>query len=187
MPGNYNYGSKNGTVHTLADYIQSIQEQYSKPDPIEEEVNISNYESPLPNRLGFMGEKCPTAEVDFDLSEFISDHNHSSKKFSHERFNEIAARTWRCIKSLSELKGGEYAGDVDRLANFRGQAEELGVPMEMIWAVYANKHWAALMQYVKDIKDNKERARLEPITGRLDDIIVYCMLMKAMVEEREEK
>ena len=106
-------------------------------------------------------------------------------RYSHERYAQLVEETITNLKKLGELKGGEYAGDSDRLANFRRNAAALGLPMESIWAVYCAKHWDAVMQYVQDINSGKDRIRLEPISGRLDDIIVYCILFKAMIEERE--
>src|SRR5208282_332634 len=90
------------------------------------------------------------------------------------------------IKELSKLKGGEYAGDHDRLANFRDEAKALDLHMETIWCVYVNKYWAAVKQYVKDLQHGTTRPRMESISGRLDDIIVYSLLFKAMIEERKK-
>jgi len=105
------------------------------------------------------------------------------KYYSHKQWNRLLDETISNINKLSKLKGGEYAGDDDRLANFRRNAEAYGVTKELIWGVYAGKHWDAIQQYVKDKQTGKERERGEPISGRLDDLIVYCILMKAMVEE----
>lgn len=105
--------------------------------------------------------------------------------FSHERYAQLVEETIANLKKLGELKGGEYAGDTDRLANFRRNGANLKLPMESVWAVYCAKHWDAVMQYVQDLNSGKDRVRLEPISGRVDDIIVYMILFKAMVEERE--
>jgi hypothetical protein len=104
--------------------------------------------------------------------------------YSHDRYNTIIEATIANIKSLSLLKGGEYAGDVDRLANFRRNAANLDVPMETVWAVYAAKHWDAINQYVKDVASGKVRPRSEGISGRADDLIVYLILFKAMCDEK---
>lgn len=103
---------------------------------------------------------------------------------SHRRFDEIVDATIDNIRSLATLKGGEYAGDLDRLANFRRNGTTLDVPMEIVWAVYANKHHDAIMQYIKDINSDTSRPRSEPISGRVDDLIVYLILFKLMEEER---
>ena len=113
------------------------------------------------------------------------DPRNPAPRYSHERYAQLVEETITNLKKLGELKGGEYAGDSDRLANFRRNAAALALPMESIWAVYCAKHWDAVMQYVQDINSDKDRIRLEPISGRLDDIIVYCILFKAMIEERE--
>lgn len=106
------------------------------------------------------------------------------KIFGHDRYNEIVDDVVNQIKELSEKKGGEYAGDVDRLANFRRNAKNLDLNMEDIWSVYAAKHWDAIQQYVKDLRSGKKRERLESISGRAHDLIVYLILFLAMVEER---
>lgn len=107
--------------------------------------------------------------------------------FSHEKYQQLVESTIKNIYQLSKLKGGEYAGDVDRLANFRRNGQNLGLPMEVIWAVYAAKHWDAVIQFINDVNNGKERERLEPLSSRLDDIIVYCILFKAMLLERGER
>lgn len=104
--------------------------------------------------------------------------------YSHERYHKLVSETVKNIEQLSTLKGGEYAGDVDRLANFRRNAANLDLNMEQVWAVYAAKHWDALSQYIKDLASGKSRQRLESIQGRADDLIVYLILFKAMCDER---
>ncbi len=108
-------------------------------------------------------------------------------KFSHAEFNELIDETVANIKQLSDLKGGEYAGDLDRLANFRRHGDNLGVPMEVIWYVYTAKHWDAIAQYVRDLSEGKSRQRMESLSGRFDDLIVYAILGKAMLVERERE
>lgn len=105
--------------------------------------------------------------------------------FKHDDFTKIVDSTIEEIKKLAELKGGEYAGDTDRLANFRRNGDRLGLLMETVWAVYAGKHIDAVFQYVQDLQTGKTRTRLEGIEGRVDDIIVYMLLFKAMIQERK--
>lgn len=103
--------------------------------------------------------------------------------YSHDRYESLVNETFETIRKLAKLKGGEYSGDTDRLLNFRRNAEALALPMETIWAVYAAKHWDAIMQYIKDMQAGTYRERLEPISGRVDDLLVYLLLLKAMMEE----
>lgn len=104
--------------------------------------------------------------------------------YPHANYDALVEATVINLRRLGKLKGGEYAGDDDRLANFRRNGEALGLPMEAIWHTYTAKHWDAVTQYVRDMVAGKTRERLEPLSGRLDDIIVYCVLFKAMLEER---
>ena len=106
--------------------------------------------------------------------------------YSHERWAQLLDRSIEQIETLSALKGGEYAGDSDCLANFRRNGQDLELPMEVIWRVYAAKHWDAVGQYIRDLKEGRKRVVLEPISGRVDDLLVYLLLFKAMIEEREE-
>lgn len=106
-------------------------------------------------------------------------------RYSQEQWEQLLEASIAEIRRLATLKGGEYAGDVDRLANFRRNAQALGLLPEQVWAVYAGKHWDAISQYCKDLGAGKQWPRAESISGRLDDLIVYSLLMKAMVEERE--
>lgn len=107
--------------------------------------------------------------------------------FSHERYAELIEVTVAKIQQLSRLKGGEYSGDIDRLANFRRNALALDLEMEQVWAVYAAKHWDALIQYIKDMATETTRDRMEPIDGRVDDLLVYLILFKAMLLERDDQ
>ena len=104
--------------------------------------------------------------------------------FSHEEYNHVVDQTFRQVTVLSKLKGGEYSGDFDRLANFRRNGLALGLPMEGVLAVYAAKHWDAIMQYINDLISGKSRERLESLEGRADDLIVYLILFKCMLAER---
>ena len=108
-----------------------------------------------------------------------------SKQFKHAEYDALVDDTIKKIKELGVLKGGEYAGDDDRLANFRRNGFDQDLPMETIWRVYAAKHWDAIGQYIKDIRNNVARKRMESISGRVDDLIVYLLLFKAMVVERD--
>lgn len=105
------------------------------------------------------------------------------KYFSHADYDRLVEETFDKIRELGVKKGGEYAGDEDRLANFRRNGLRLGLPMEVVWAVYVNKHYDAVMQFIHDLTTGKERDRMEPLEGRVDDIIVYMLLFKAMLKE----
>lgn len=105
--------------------------------------------------------------------------------FSKREMSDLVNSTITTIHKLRDLKGREYAGDTDALANFRRNGLALGMSMESVWAVYAAKHWDAIQQYIKDANAGIFRTRLEPISGRADDLIVYLILFKAILQEQE--
>lgn len=107
----------------------------------------------------------------------------TEKRYPHERYAKLLASVSAEMEKLGTLKGGEYAGDVDRLANFRRNGEKLGLPMETVWAVYCSKHFDAIMQYVQDERIGVQRTRMEGIEGRVHDVMVYCVLFLAMLDE----
>lgn len=106
-----------------------------------------------------------------------------NKKFSTDEFSTLIDSTFEEVKKLVKLKGGEYSGDDDRLANFRRNAATLDLDCRQVWAIYSSKHWDSILQYIKDIKTGKERQRLESIESRIDDLITYLLLFKAMISE----
>jgi hypothetical protein len=110
----------------------------------------------------------------------------SRRIFTHSDYDKLVRQTVEQILQLSTLKGGEYAGDTDRLANFRRNGIQLSLPMEVCWAIYYNKHHDAVMQFVHDLTTGNDRSRMEPLSGRIDDMIVYLILFKAMLVERGE-
>ncbi len=108
----------------------------------------------------------------------------ASKKFSPKKFEtEVVAPTLEEINKLMTVKGAEYSGVLDRLANFRKGAEDCGVTKETILLIYMNKHYDAIKTAIKDIQSGTSRKRSEPRSGRVDDMIVYLLLFKAMLVE----
>lgn len=105
----------------------------------------------------------------------------------HSDFQAIVDSTFKTLLDLLEAKGGEYAGDQDRLANFKRNAERLGMLPEQIWAVYFAKHIDAIFQYIMDQGNGTERRRTESLEGRVDDAINYLLLFKGILAERAEK
>lgn len=102
-------------------------------------------------------------------------------------FDIVLEETIVSIKRLLTVKGGEYAGNEDRLANFKRGAERVGLhPLQVLW-IYTSKHVDSVETYIKDVAQGKTRERSEPIEGRLDDIINYCILAKALVAETVAK
>lgn len=107
-------------------------------------------------------------------------------RYTHAQWEQLVHETVERILWLGKVKGGEYAKDEDRLANFRTNAIALGTNMELVWGVYAGKHWDSIRTYISDMVKGVQRERSEPIEGRVDDLITYLLLFKAIVREQQE-
>lgn len=91
-------------------------------------------------------------------------------------FRRLLDETHQTLVQLTSSKGEEYSRDIDQLANFKRQAEELNATPEKILMVYLNKHLDAIKSFVKTGK-----LYSEPIEGRIDDAILYLILLKGIV------
>lgn len=101
-------------------------------------------------------------------------------------FSALIATTFDTLKALNAIKGGEYSPGTDKLANFREAGTRLRILPEQVLLVYFDKHYAALSNYVGDLATHKERVRSEPIDGRIDDLLLYLLLFKALLQERRQ-
>lgn len=97
---------------------------------------------------------------------------------NREQFLDSMNDAYTAIRRLNETKGHDYAGNEDPFSNFKQRGEELGLTKEQIWAVYASKHWDAIMTFCRE-----GQVESEPIEGRLQDVILYCFLMLGMVAD----
>jgi hypothetical protein len=104
-------------------------------------------------------------------------------------FNDVIAcieSTAKSLTVLSEGKGREYCNDsADGLANLRSAAHKLNLNMETVCLVYLNKHITSIETYVRRMQEGKETPKLaEPIQGRINDAILYLILMKCIIHEQ---
>jgi hypothetical protein len=97
---------------------------------------------------------------------------------NRDEFQERMRAQFQTLLDLNSTKGHDYAGDEDALANFKRHAVELGVSPLVIWAVYASKHWDAVLTYIRD-----GAVKSEPVEGRISDLLLYLHLLAALVEE----
>ena len=105
-----------------------------------------------------------------------------------ERFQNLIKQQADILYALTASKGEEYSrSDTDQLANFRRQGAELGVEPESIIGVYLNKHLDSIKTYIR-MKTAKSVPQMsEPIEGRIDDAILYLLLLKASVVDQQEQ
>lgn len=89
-------------------------------------------------------------------------------------FDEFVAQE----RALWGTKGDEYTIGLDRLYNFNSVAEKLGLSPMQVWAVYAAKHFYAILNYAKTGTEGAEG-----IESRLADLAVYCKLARLLVRQ----
>jgi hypothetical protein len=107
-------------------------------------------------------------------------------------FEALFDSTVEACRGLLITKGREYAGTDDRLANFKRGASLTGCTPLQVLFIYLSKHYDAVATFVRDEAafDSAGSARpqtSEPIEGRLDDLINYAILAKALIVESEQK
>lgn len=100
---------------------------------------------------------------------------------TNKDFNTLFDETVAACAEITRVKGNDYTDGEDKLYNFKKVAEFVGITPEQVWAVYAAKHFLAIMSYCRDGK-----VESEPINERLHDLINYAMLLKALVWEKQE-
>lgn len=93
-------------------------------------------------------------------------------------FRAILAHTHETLRELTDTKGVEYSNSTDQLANFKRLAATLGVAPEFVVLVYLTKHLDGINSYVANGGELSE-----PIFGRIDDAILYLVLLKACIFE----
>lgn len=101
---------------------------------------------------------------------------------NHLQFVQFIDAELQRIGDLVADKDADYAGrDAESaFSNFHHAAEVLQIPEEKVWYVWMWKHWSAVETYVRDGGISSE-----PIDGRLDDVIGYCLLLKGLIREKE--
>jgi len=100
-----------------------------------------------------------------------------------EKLEGIVEMSRRRQDLIMREKGRDYTrNDPDRLTNFKRLAGDVDIPIEKVWAIYAGKHWDAIMAFIKT-----GAAESEPMTGRLDDLHNYLYLLEAILEEHHNE
>ena len=103
-----------------------------------------------------------------------------------ETFLSILDETLKSLRSLSLSKGREYANsDEDSLSNFKRLGKQLGLPPEAVNLVFLTKHIDSISSYIRGLQGQGNYTSSEPIEGRIDDAILYLILLKSLVFERE--
>lgn len=96
-------------------------------------------------------------------------------------FKLLLNQTTDRLLQLTETKGHEYAHDADQLANFRRLGAILRLDPRVVLYVYLVKHLDAIAHYIGSVQNDQAMACSEPIDGRIDDAILYLILLKALI------
>ena len=105
----------------------------------------------------------------------------STTPMDKERFQDLLNDTFSDMRELTATKGREYAGSDDQLANFKRLGKALRMAPEAILFVYLTKHLDSITTYVRELQEDQLS---EPIDGRIDDAILYLILLKGLTHER---
>lgn len=79
-------------------------------------------------------------------------------------FDQLVAETVKATADLLIAKGAEYAGDGDRLMNFKRNAIKNGQSVLEVWATYWGKHIDAINTYMVRVKDEALYLSLQEVT-----------------------
>ena len=92
---------------------------------------------------------------------------------------EVMERVFDECRALRLAGAKEYAHrEENSFANFERVGESLGLSREAVLLVYLLKHIDGISAYVQG-----HRSQREDIRGRINDAIVYLLLLRGMVEE----
>jgi hypothetical protein len=96
----------------------------------------------------------------------------------NEFTSSVIDSTFQEILELNKRKGHDYAGDDDALSNFKETGKRKGIKPEQVLGVHLDKHLSAIDTYIRE-----GQVESEPIEGRIDDAILYLLLLKGLVME----
>jgi hypothetical protein len=97
-------------------------------------------------------------------------------------FFQIVENAHRRNLDLMSSKGAAYSGSDDVFANFKRNADRLGLTQYQVWLVYFLKHIDAITNAVKTNPDHPVD-KSEGLEGRVDDAENYLKLLRGMLAE----
>lgn len=100
-----------------------------------------------------------------------------------EERQQIVEQIYREATETMLVKGKSYAGTgSDSLANFKRNAERLGLSKYQVWAVYFNKHIDSINSAIA-FNPQKPVDMSENIRGRVIDVINYATILECLLDE----
>ena len=161
------------------------------PEEIEDEweSQLSSFHMPEPRNNVLMDQKVfdemiraldlpPTASA---TSIPAYRKNRKSDLITHADIADIIDDTLETIHDLNATKGLEYASEADGLANFKNRSAQLGLTPMQVWGIFYGKHSDAIYSYLRN-----GEVLSEAIEGRIDDAILYLILLKGLIREQDD-
>jgi hypothetical protein len=99
---------------------------------------------------------------------------------NRNKFNEFADKFLAQAKSIMDTKGKHYAGDEDVFRCIKKESERIGITPLQCMMVFMGKHIEALYEIAQGKKD-------EEVDTRCADIVNYCIMMSALLEEEKRE
>lgn len=96
---------------------------------------------------------------------------------------DIMETIFQECRALREAGQKEYAhSNENALSNFEKLASDLQITREKILLIYFKKHYDGVVSWV-----NGHKSQREDVRGRINDMIAYLCLLRAMVEDAPQK
>lgn len=149
-------------------------------------MNIRRHSLRLASRYAVIAATASEA-MKLGISQRMSDRNqhpdmvHIGEKMTQ---NEVADRFKEIFREIFDLRGDgqkEYAHQEDNaFRNFENIGSYLGISREKVLLTYMIKHIDGIVAYV-----NGHTSQREGVEGRINDAIVYLMLLRCMVDDNQ--
>ena len=100
-----------------------------------------------------------------------------------DNFDMLSNHILDMVKNTRDSGQNEYARDTeDVLANFKRIGSWKNESQESVLLTYLLKHIDGIISHVNGYVSQRENVK-----GRITDVMVYCMLLWAMVEEEDHE
>lgn len=101
---------------------------------------------------------------------------------SQEDVARIMELVFTECQELRKAGQKEYAHDPNNaLRNFESLSKDLNITRESVLWIYVRKHLDGILAYINGYKSQRESVK-----GRINDVIVYLVLLRCMVEENDK-
>lgn len=102
---------------------------------------------------------------------------------SHAWVSDVMERMFEECRGLRSAGQKEYArADDNSFSNFEEDARASAISREAVLAIFANKHWRGIRSFI-----GGHRSQREDVRGRINDMVVYLVLLRAMLDQDQEK